>query len=566
MLSSVSSILPNFRVSFLGYEVHDPKNYIPQQQRQTFFQSKQFKDFCLITSQLPTRLQQIIISQTLPQSGVISSDPKADCLIDVIAFSKYSEFTVSIDIIGGAELDSFYTGAFTITNSKQLLKWSKSIPIKKLKFCSNSVEDYPQLLSKSREVIYQFDPSLEKDNEISEFVMGYVSNIHSVIMNVLPPFQLLDRCENVFTVEITISEAFRDFDQLYELASTGKRIVVNISTPTLEFLLSHEFQSLLRISNMIVKLYRVEMPLGSSIVESIKHLNIEELHSGGEIRSLSEFRKVKSFILHNCLIDGSSEDFSSSCIKTIICRSEKLIELNFNQMRKLKSLFVSSNISKQSFESIPDTVTALTIYDTFSSSAPHFGGELIDKLPVCLRVLKSDNVTICEFIDISKCRFLTSIQLAFDVNRFKRFSTDMLWKKKQVPSSVDRLELKFNVKFSEERKLMELTVEEPLPNLCLNFYCENPGTHGLVTTSFYEAQLRSIEKKHLKNSHFFVVKGFNLDLKFVNSGFGLSGKFYLPINELGELALASREFDIETTKIPEKYADFPSAVILTNIV
>ncbi|GME82217.1 unnamed protein product [Ambrosiozyma monospora] len=142
----------------------------------------------------------------------------------------------------------------------------------------------------------------------------------------------------------------------------------------------------------------------------------------------------------------------------------------------------------------------------------------------------------------------------------------MLWHKKQVPSTVDRLELKFSVKFSEEQKLMELTVEEPLPYLCLNFYCENPGTHGLVTTSFYEAQLRSIEKRHLKNSHYFVVKGFNLDLKFVNSGLGLSGKFYLPINELGELALASREFNIETTKIPETYADFPSAVILTNIV
>ncbi|GME72594.1 unnamed protein product [Ambrosiozyma monospora] len=367
MLSSVSSILPNFRISFLGYEVHNPNHYLPQKQRQTFYESKQFNDFCMITSQLPTRLQQKIISQILPQSSVITADPNSDYLIDVIAFSKYSEFTVNIDVIGGAELDSFYTGSFAITNSKQLLKWSKSIPIKKLKFVSNSVEDYPQLLSRSREVIYRFDPSLENDTEISDFVMGYVSNINSVIMNVLPPFELLDRCENLFTVEVILCETFRDFDKLFELASTGKRIVVNVSTPTLKFLQSHEFQALLNIPNMIIKLYRVDMPLDDSIVDSIKHLSIEELHSGGEIRSLSEFKKVKLFVLHNCLVDGSPEDFSSSCINTIICSSEKLIELNFKQMRKLKSLFISSNISKQSFESIPDTVTTLTIYDTYSS-------------------------------------------------------------------------------------------------------------------------------------------------------------------------------------------------------
>ncbi|GMG25130.1 unnamed protein product [Ambrosiozyma monospora] len=320
-------------------------------------------------------------------------------------------------------------------------KWIDKLPIKHVIIDGDTFGFFKDEIRRAPMVNYSYNPNIYNIWDMEQALpWEQITRISQKFTNVVPPLSMSQKSPLLQEVRVCINEAFEYYTLLEAVIFTAKRVDIGLHITDPDFFNSKHFKEWVQSDKVNLRVCDAEVRESGQSLEKVKKMKIDHLTMHANFETLSTFKGVKELILEE-LPPSKYKLRAAKSLKKVECLVSppvKPINFSFRKLTHIKELVMYANVSKHSFESIPDNVRKLiligcNVYGNLDMTTC--------KLPKYLSTIEFQNLFVNELPHLNQCAYLESILfmgvatiVAKNINLRANLE---FWK--SIPSSVRRL-------------------------------------------------------------------------------------------------------------------------------
>ncbi|GMG55518.1 unnamed protein product [Ambrosiozyma monospora] len=353
-------------------------------------------------------------------------------------------------------------------------KWIEKLPIKHVIINSITCMYFPDEIERAPVVNYSFNPNVPMFAFVLNFVPWLqVTKISQKYTNVIPPLSMISKAPLLKEVRVCIDDKFDEFEELNSLILVAKHVDIGLHITETNFYDSDQFDDWAQNDKVSLRVCDAVVRDGGYSLEKVKRMKIAHLNLFTDFETLPTFKGVKELFLEE-LPPSKYKLRAAKSLKKIECLVSppiKPINFSFRKLTHIREITMYANVSKHSFESIPDNVRKLVllccnIYGSLDMTTC--------KLPKYLTFIEFRNLVVHELPWLNKCAYLEEIKfLSVHTVVMKNINLRAnlkFWK--AIPSSVRKLTFDYEKQnLFDYKSMTDVYIEDNLEgvNIIINY-------------------------------------------------------------------------------------------------